>query len=117
MTIRDQILATDDIKYDTVDVEEWGMSVRVKSLSASDTERLERYQEKNKGRPEQDYLGYLASLVIVDDDGQRVFTKPGDAKILGDKSMTALTTVLTAASALNGELKVMGLDEASAAKN
>jgi len=117
MSLRDEIIGAADIKYDTVHVPEWNKDIRVKSLSASDTERLERYQEKNKNRPEQDYLGYLASLVIVDEDGARIFDKAGDAKTLGDKSMTALTAILSAAAALNGELNVVGLDEAAAAKN
>jgi len=117
MNLRETIVSAEDINYTTVHIEEWDADVRLKSLSASDTEKLERYQEKNKDRPEQDYMGYLATLVIVDEENKRVFDKPGDAKILGSKSVAALSKLLKAASDLNGELAMLGLNEEGAAKN
>ena len=117
MDLREKIVSADDITYGSVLIEEWDETIRVKSLSASDTEKLERYQEKNKDRPDQDYMGYLATLVIVDEDNKRVFDKPGDAKLLGSKSVSALSKVLKAASELNGELSMLGLQEEDAAKN
>lgn len=102
---RDQILAADDLKTEDVEVPEWGGSVRIKMLTGTERDKFEASTvEVRGGKPQQNLANLrarLVSLCIVNEDGERVFSK-GDVAALGMKSASALERVFQACSKLNG---------------
>ncbi len=94
---KEQILAADDLKTDTVSVPEWGGDVRVRE--ATSAERLAYEQSLYKSRVvgknvevDENYNNAQARFVVlcvIDEKGQRIFTDK-DAEALGKKSATAV---------------------------
>ena len=101
MSLRDQILAADDLPVESVDVPEWGITVRVRSLMAYERDALEMAIANSKSRTVDNLRARLCALSIVDDDGERVFSD-ADAHALGQKSARALDRVFAVAMRLNG---------------
>ena len=94
---RDQILSAHDLKKVKVDVPEWGGSVFVKTITATERDQFETaiYNSKKKINFA-NVRARLASLTVTDDQGKRLFT-PDDISDLGKKSATALDRVFQAA--------------------
>jgi hypothetical protein len=116
MTIlsRDDILAADDLKTQTVDVPEWGGSVIIRALSGEERDGFEESLTvrrpalfgPNKGQMQSvpDPSNIHAKLVarsIVGEDGKRLFTD-GDVVALGAKSSAALQRCWDVAAELSG---------------
>lgn len=111
MLTRDQILAADDLKFEVVEVPEWGGSVRVAAMSGAQRDRFEMSIVVN-GKP--DATNARAKLVaasVVDESGVPVFTLE-DIEALGRKSSAALNRIVDVARRLSG----IGQDELEAAK-
>jgi len=106
---RDQILAKDDLRFEDVDVPEWGGSVRVRELRASEREVFERRVFAAGSAPSVSLpktLGDLrVSLVVkclVDPStGSRLF-KDEDAKDLNEKSATVIARLFSVCSRISG---------------
>jgi hypothetical protein len=98
---RDQILSANDICREEVPVPEWGGSVHVTVMSGVERDAWER-ELQTLGR--ENFLtnlrARLAVYTIVDESGQRLFTKD-DVEQLGKKSFVALTRVCDVAERLN----------------
>lgn len=94
---RDQILEADDITAEEVAVPEWGGSVMVRHLSAS---QMERIQERMQGKGIRGVTAALAAAAIVDEGGKRLFNER-DIDALGKKSIGALNRVLAAIKRMN----------------
>jgi len=99
---RDQILSADDFaSAKTVDVPEWGGSVRVRSMSAGERDLYE--QDLVAGRDGDRVANVRARLlafVIVDEEGNRVFSEE-DIEALGNKSVVAVDRVFAVAQRMN----------------
>jgi len=100
-----QILESDDIKKEWVDVPEWGGGVFVKMLSGMERDRWEEETFAAKGKTRQvnykNMRGRFCGLCMIDEKGDRLFrSKEVDA--LGRKSATALDRVFKVAQKLNG---------------
>ena len=109
MTIldRDSILGADDRKIETVTIPEWGGDVHIRTMSGAERDAFEASLFVGKGKGEnreanmRNLRARLASLTIVDDKGDRIFSN-SDVKELGAKSAAALDRIFTAAQRLNG---------------
>lgn len=100
------ILAQDDLKYEDVQIPEWGGSwVRVRSLNASERDHFEASTVQRNGKKVTTNLenirARLCLLCLVDEDGNRLFDE-GDTFPLGGKSAAALDRIFTVAQKLNG---------------
>lgn len=105
---RDQILSADDASRTVnVEVPEWGGSVKLRVMTGSARDQLEKGHNREDGA---NFRGRLAAYSIVDDQGVPIFAEK-DVLALGSKSQSALDRIVKAALALNG-LRPEDTDEA-----
>jgi hypothetical protein len=99
---KEAILSCEDRGFEIVEVPEWGGSVRVASMTAAERDKFEQMiVDKKSGAVKLDNLrATLAAHVLVDDDGERLFTDK-DLIALSKKSATAVSRVFDAAQRLN----------------
>lgn len=101
---REQILAAQDIRFDTVAVPEWGGEVRLRSMTGADRDEYEQWLIAQRGPDEKTNIrnlrARLVSLSIVDEAGSRLFSD-SDIDALGARSAAALDRVAEAAARLN----------------
>ena len=95
MLTREQILQSDDLPRETVQVPEWGGEVQVRTMTGTDRDAFEASLIGKEGRLE-NVRARLVSLTLCDDSGSRLFTDT-DIAALGGKSAKALDRVLRAA--------------------
>jgi len=102
---KDQILNIEDTKFEDVDVDEWGGSVRIKLMSASDRDAYEASTFKMIGKEiKPDMVNARAKLVskcAIDEDGNLLFSA-GEVGKLGQKSSAAMDRLVSAARKING---------------
>ena len=110
---REAILAAEDVKFEVVEVPEWGGSVRVRGLSGTERGRFEALvtsdDSKRRSRgTERRKIDLLASVTsrlcakcIVDESGKRLFSDH-DVEQLGAKSAAAIGRVSEVAMRLSG---------------
>lgn len=96
-TLRDQILAADDLKVIAVDVPEWGCTVHVRTMSGGERDAFEERQQRD---PFKDIRARLAVLTVCDEEGNLLFTD-ADIPALTKKSAAALDRIFAAATKLN----------------
>lgn len=97
---KDAILGSNDRRVEDVPVPEWGGTVRVAVMSASERDRWENETYGGEKPNMADYRARFVALCIVDGDGKRVFTDK-DVGALGQKSAAALDRVFKAGQKLN----------------
>lgn len=113
MSLRDDILATDDSKVIALQIPEWNRKVHLRVLSGAERDRFEASiaPDPKTGRKAMDnFRGRFAALVLCDEKGERVFTDQ-DAVHLGRKSAQALDRIL-AAGMRHNELDAAAVEEA-----
>jgi hypothetical protein len=102
---RDQILAADDIKRETVPVPGWGGEVIVRGLTGKERDIYEASVMRIKGTDTQLVMANarakLVALSVIDEAGQRIFDD-ADVAALGQKSAEALQRVYDVAARLSG---------------
>lgn len=110
---KSQILAASDRKTEDLEVKEWGGTVRISTMSASDRDKWEQDTYGGEKTKTEDFRARFVALCLVDEKGDRLFTDK-DVAQLGAKSAAALDRVFRAAQKLNalGEAAIEG-----AAKN
>lgn len=100
---KEAILSSDDLE--TEEVEVWGGTVLVKSLTAAERDAFEKVLMRVRdGKTVTDLTGVrvkLVSLTVVDKDKKRLFTEE-DIKALNKKSSRELDKVFTVAQKLSG---------------
>ena len=111
MLTREQILQSDDLPRETVQVPEWGGEVQVRTMTGTDRDAFEASLIGKEGRLE-NVRARLVSLTLCDESGSRLFSD-GDITALGGKSAKALDRVFAVSQRLNG----IGTDQVDAAKN
>ncbi len=97
-SLRERILAMDDLGSEEVYIEEWGETLTVRGLTAGEVEEIGR--EVNEGKLA-NIMARLAVKVTTNGDGTRVFTDE-DADALGGKSPAAVRTLFDAAQRISG---------------
>jgi len=114
---RSDILAAADLKFEEVDVPEWGGTVRVRELTGTQRDQIEAamvtvtmdLDDKGKKTPTPEFdkssmetfRARIASYSIVDDSNQRIFTD-ADIFALGEKGSAALQRVYDVALRISG---------------
>jgi hypothetical protein len=97
---KDAIIAIEDRKKKEVKVPEWGGSVFITTLSAKDRDAYEASVVGTGASLENIRARFLA-LVIVDQDGNRLFETAKDIEALGEKSSAALNRLIPVAKEMN----------------
>jgi len=99
------ILAAVDVKFEDVQVPEWGGMVCVRGLSGAERDDFEGSIVETKGKKTKlnthNIRAKLVSLSVCDEDGERLFGA-GDVRALGNKSAAALERVFKVAQRLSG---------------
>lgn len=104
---RDAILGADDIRYEYVDVPEWGGTVRVRSLTGSERDEYdaESWAMTNGGKDAKgaltDFRVRRVARAIVDEDGAPLFSAR-DIAALGRKNGMVIDRLDDAISRLSG---------------
>lgn len=115
MLTKEQILNANDLETQTVDVPEWGGSVRIREMTGSERDAFEQATLKKNGKNYDLNLSNirarLCSLCIVDEYGQRMFSD-SDISALSAKSSRALDRLFSLCQKLNG-LNKEDVDELS----
>lgn len=106
MLSKEQILAADDIKTETVDVPEWGGTVIIRMMSGTARDAYEASMVGFKnGQRVADLTNMRAKLVaatLVDESGEPLFTDEADIAALAAKSAAALERLFKVAQRING---------------
>lgn len=110
---REQILSTNDIKTQTVDVPEWGGEVIIASMSGAARDAWEQSLIGDQKVTLKNIAARLVAFSAVDDKGNRLFSND-DVDALGKKSAKALSRCVKASQRLNG---LTGADLEELAKN
>lgn len=95
----EQILSADDFRYADVDVPEWGGTVRITTMSASQRDYLSRVV-KDKG--ESEATEYMLLMCIVDENGDRILKREHLEK-LKKKNAAPITRIVKAIGELSGD--------------
>jgi hypothetical protein len=99
---KDQILNAEDVKYETVDVPEWGGPVRLRTVAAKDRDAFDRALFPKPGvRNMEDFRARVVAMCVVDEDGNRVFSD-ADIPMLSQKSAAAIDRLIPVAQRLSG---------------
>lgn len=110
--LRAEILAKDDRQFEVVNVPEWGVDLRVYTMTTRDKTRIEKSFMQADGISDNLYA-QIVQMCVCDDDGMRVFTEK-DIESLQDKSAPAINRLAKVAMRLS---KLTESDEALAEKN
>ena len=95
---KEAIMSVSDLPTEMVEVKQWGGSVTVRGMNAGERDRFEEQIRKHGMN---NLRGLMASMVIVDEEGKRIFTDKEIEK-LSAKSAEALDTIVEVASRLSG---------------
>ena len=108
----DQILGSEDRKYEEVLTPEWGGKVRIQSLTGEEQEKWEDSLPRDKkGKVStQDLRASLAAAVVVNEQGERLFAGTRMITQLSKKNVKPLNRIFEAARTLNG-LKEEDIEE------
>ncbi len=110
---KDQILGADDIVTKEINVPQWGGSVKIRTMTASDRDRFEQqvFSGNTKSERRDNIRALMLSICIVDESGNRVFGEK-DVKALGGKSAAAVDAIFSEIQKLNA-LSDADIDEAA----
>lgn len=97
---KEAILASDDRKTEDVTVGEWGGTVRVGVMSATERDRWESETYGGEKPNMTDFRARFVALCLVGEDGKRLFTDK-EVGQLGTKSAAALERVFKVAQRIN----------------
>jgi len=103
VSIRDQILALNDIPSEIVDVPEWGVKVEVRGMTGAERTRIMDMATKNSG----DFnLQFVYPEIVIatsfdTESGEQIF-KPSDKDAILAKSASALDRLASVGMRLSG---------------
>ena len=102
---KEQIKGVSDLETQDIEVQEWGGTVRLKSLTGAERDRFEASVVQGQGRNTtvnmQNLRAKLVAQSAIGEDGKPLFTEE-DVKWLGEKSAKALNRLFNAAQSLSG---------------
>jgi len=103
-------LNSDDLPREEVEVEQWGGSVWVRTLTGTERDQFEasciKSKGKNSGVNMENIRARLCVLTICNETGERLFDAR-DIDALGKKSAMCLDLIFSVAQKLNG----LGVDD------
>tara|TARA_R110000824_G_scaffold143063_2_gene310491 strand:+ start:608 stop:955 length:348 start_codon:yes stop_codon:yes gene_type:complete len=99
---KEAILKADDLKTETVEVEEWGGTIILRELKGSERDNFEEGSlDKKRNVTMANMRARLVALSAIDDEGKRLFNA-SDVNALGNKSASALNKCFSVACRLSG---------------
>ena len=105
MLNREQILQTEDLGFEEVEVKEWGGNVRIRTMTGTERDAFESEIYELKGENvkfnRENFRARLLVRTIVDENNDRLFTD-GDVLDLGKKSAKVLDKLFSISQKLNG---------------
>lgn len=107
MSLRDQILETQDIQTKVVDVPEWDVEIEIRGLTGKERSAWETdvYQVDNQGNVQQNRAFYkekfLVKCLYDPDSGEKIFTEE-DVEALAEKDGTVISRLFNFAQDLSG---------------
>jgi len=103
VSIRDQILAKQDIPSEVVDVPEWGVKVEVRGMTGAERTRIMDKATQNAGDVNLQFVypEIVIATAFDPESGEQVF-KPSDRDALLAKSATALDRIAAVGMRLSG---------------
>ena len=101
MLSKDDILQSDDMVTETVNVPEWGGDVLVRTMTGSERDDFERSIYHDGIKDFDNIRAKLCVMSIVDKDGKKLFSLL-DIEALGKKNSKALDKVFAVAKRLSG---------------
>lgn len=104
MSLRDQILSSNDIPKELVKVKEWGISIEVRGMTGAERTRILDLAQDEKGMNLQMvYPEIVISTAFDAETGEKIFS-PEDRTALLSKSANALDALATVGMRLSGFL-------------
>jgi hypothetical protein len=104
VSLRDQILNSNDIPKELVKVKEWNISIEVRGMTGAERTRILDLAQDEKGMNLQMvYPEIVISTAFDADTGEKIFT-PEDRTALLSKSANALDSLATVGMRLSGFL-------------
>lgn len=106
MSLRDQILNTQDIPSEIVKIKEWGIEVEVRGMTGAERTRILDLAMSNSGsiNLQMVYPEIVISTAFDPSTGEQIFA-PEDRTALLSKSATALDSLATIGMRLSGFTK------------
>jgi len=104
VSLRDQILAAEDIQIEMVEVPEWGVTVEVRGMSGADRSALMQAvadSPEGKATISTMYVDSIIATAYDPETGERLFT-PEDAGALNAKAASALDRLAEVSMRLSG---------------
>ncbi len=98
LTNAEEIISSEDFRYQDVEVPEWGGTVRIRSLSAKQRDTLAR---KIKADGESEASEMMVVMCVVDEAGRRIFEFK-DIERLKGKSTVPIARIVRALGELTG---------------
>ena len=90
----DAILGVRDIKAPVeFHVPEWNDTVYLRHPTANDRDEWEVHMQENRGKAKSIWRAQLAAILLCDEGGNRLFTKPDDIRRLGEHSAAAVNRI------------------------
>ncbi len=102
MSLRDKILAANDIQEETVEVPEWGVKLLVRGLTGRQRARLLQNAVDTSGKMDLERIyPELVIYSVYDPETKEQIFKPADRDALADKSGAALERIAQVAMRLS----------------
>lgn len=98
---KEEILAAQDLKTETVDVPEWGGQVIVRTMTGLERDRFESSIMQGGQRNYENLRSKVVVSTVVDAEGNSLFTLK-DVEALGKKAANVIDRVFTVAIRLSG---------------
>lgn len=102
---KEQILGSDDLAFEDVEIPEWGGAVRVKTMTGTERDDFEASvfgtDEKDTKAKFQNFRAKLLVRTLVNENGNRLF-EDSEVEVLGKKSGKILDPLYTVALRVNG---------------
>lgn len=104
MSLRETILAKDDISTEMIEIPEWGVTIEVRGMNGADRSAiLDRAANDDSGRVgfQQMYVETVIATAFDPETGEKVFTDD-DRDVLLTKNAAALDRLATVGMRLSG---------------
>ena len=109
---KEQIVGINDLTIEVLYVKSWKTTVRLKTPSSKQRDHFEKQifgkgdgTEKEKAEALKNFRAKLVALVLVDGEGNRIFTSDESVEKLGEKSASAMDCIFAKAQNLCGITK------------
>ena len=101
MNLREQILETNDLPLEAVEVHEWKTTVYMRGMNASERDHWEMSIYENKGIKMDNIRARLVVLTLCDESGNRLFNDE-EVEKLGKKNAKVINKLFEIAQRLSG---------------